>query len=409
MNNVYFTLKERGFIENVTDEKSVIGMLESPRVCYTGFDPTGDSLHVGHLLPVMALMHLEKAGHRPIVLLGGGTAMIGDPSGKTEMRRMISKETIEYNVVSMKRQIGRYLDIDGGSTRVLNNAEWLSGLNYIDFLRNIGRHFSVNRMIAAEAYKQRMERGLSFIEFNYQILQAYDFLTLFKNEGCMLQMGGNDQWGNILAGEDLIRRVEGKEAHAFTYPLLTNSDGKKMGKTENGAVWIDADKLSPYEYFQYWRNTEDASVVKLLKLFTFLPMEQIAEMSGWKDSKLNEAKEILAFEATKITHGADEAAKALEAARSMFSGGGQTDAIPACEVTPSSLAENGELSALMAFCGICASKGEAKRLIKQGGVAVNGVRTDDFNRMMTADDFDANGEFVLKVGKKKFFRIIMKG
>ncbi len=318
---------------------------------------------------------------------------------------MISREDIDYNIDAFKKIFAKFLDLD--KTRLMNNGDWLYELNYIEFLRDIGRHFSVNRMIAAEAYKQRLERGLSFIEFNYQILQAFDFLTLFRREKCMLQMGGNDQWGNILAGEDLIRRVEGEEVHAFTLPLLTTADGKKMGKTEKGAVWLDKDKLSPYEYFQYWRNVEDASVIKLLKLFTFLPLEQIREMEDWKDAQLNKAKEILAFEATKITHGGKEAEKALEATKAVFAGGSDSAALPAFDVTQNGLEENRELSSLMAYCGISESKSEAKRLIKQGGVSVNGDKVSDFKYEVQDSAFDDNGEMMLKVGKKKFYKIVL--
>ena len=404
MKNVYFILQERGFIENFTNEEKVIELLEKPQVCYTGFDPTGDSLHVGHLLPIMALMHLEKAGHKPIVLLGGGTAMIGDPSGKTEMRKMISKEQIEENKKRLKKQFSKYLDIEN-KTKVMDNAEWLLPLNYIDFLREIGVHFSVNRMIAAEAYKQRLERGLSFIEFNYQILQAYDFLTLFRKEKCMLQMGGNDQWGNILAGEDLIRRVEGKEVHAFTYPLLTTAEGKKMGKTEKGAVWLDKNKLAPFDYFQFWRNVDDRDVIKLLKLFTFLPLDEIEKLE--KSDDINKAKEVLAFEATKITHGEEEAKKALETAKSMFSGKlVSVDAIPSTEIRYSEL-EGKELTELMVIANLTSSKGEAKRLIKQGGVSVNGNKISDFKYLVNENDV-VDGMVIIRIGKKKYHKFIVK-
>ena len=409
MQNVYDTLKARGFIENVTDEEAVKALLNEPRVCYTGFDPTGDSLHVGHLLPIMALMHMERAGHKPIALLGGGTAMIGDPSGKTEMRQMITAGTIEANKEAMKKQIGHYLDVEGGKSLVLDNARWLLPLNYIEFLREIGRHFSVNRMLAAEAYKQRLERGLSFIEFNYQILQAFDFLTLYRSHGCLLQMGGNDQWGNILAGEDLVRRLEGKEVHAFTYPLLTTADGKKMGKTEKGAVWLSSEKLSPYEYFQFWRNVEDSQVIKLLKLFTFLPLEEISEMEEWTDSRINDAKERLAYEATVITHGEEEARKALEATKAVFAGAGaSSEALPGTEVTEEELRErNWDAASFLAELGFSPSKSEAKRLIKQGGVSFNGEKISDFAMAVTEACFDDNRECLIKMGKKTFFKVVL--
>jgi len=409
MQNVYDTLKARGFIENVTDDDAVKALLNEPRVCYTGFDPTGDSLHVGHLLPIMALMHMERTGHKPIALLGGGTAMIGDPSGKTEMRQMITAETIEANKEAMKRQIGHYLDLEGQKSLVLDNARWLLPLNYIEFLREIGRHFSVNRMLAAEAYKQRLERGLSFIEFNYQILQAFDFLTLYRSHGCLLQMGGNDQWGNILAGEDLVRRLEGKEVHAFTYPLLTTADGKKMGKTEKGAVWLSAEKLSPYEYFQFWRNVEDSQVIKLLKLFTFLPLEEIAEMEEWTDSRINDAKERLAYEATVITHGEEEARKALEATKAVFAGAGaSSEALPGTEISEEDLRVlNWDAASFLAELGFSPSKSEAKRLIKQGGVSFNGEKVNDFAMTVTEACFDENKECLIKMGKKTFFKVVL--
>ncbi|HPJ69719.1 MAG TPA: tyrosine--tRNA ligase [Candidatus Mcinerneyibacteriales bacterium] len=410
MQNVYDTLKARGFIENVTDEEAVKALLNEPRVCYTGFDPTGDSLHVGHLLPIMALMHMERAGHKPIALLGGGTAMIGDPSGKTEMRQMITAGTIEANKEAMKKQIGHYLDVEGGKSLVLDNARWLLPLNYIEFLREIGRHFSVNRMLAAEAYKQRLERGLSFIEFNYQILQAFDFLTLYRSHGCLLQMGGNDQWGNILAGEDLVRRLEGKEVHAFTYPLLTTADGKKMGKTEKGAVWLSSEKLSPYEYFQFWRNVEDSQVIKLLKLFTFLPLEEISEMEEWTDSRINDAKERLAYEATVITHGEEEARKALEATKAVFAGAGASnEALPGTEIKEEDLkVRNWDAASFLAELGFSLSKSEAKRLIKQGGVSFNGEKVSDFAMAVTESCFDENKECLIKMGKKTFFKVVLK-
>lgn len=407
--NVFTILKERGFIEQCTDEKKVEALFDKPIVCYTGFDPTGDSLHVGHLFPIMALMHIERAGHTPIALLGGGTAMVGDPSGKTEIRKMLTKEQIEENKRSIAAQMKRYLDIDGGKTLLMDNADWLMNLNYVEFLRDIGRHFSVNRMLAAEAYKIRIETGLSFIEFNYQIMQAYDFLTLFRTKNCVLQMGGNDQWGNILAGEDLIRRIEAKEVHAMTYPLLTNAEGKKMGKTEGGSVWLDAEKLSPFGYFQYWRNTDDRDVIKLLKFFTFLPMEQIRDMETWKDGDINKAKEILAFEATKITHGEIEAQKALDAARAMFSGAQTSlDGIPETAVSADEL-KNGSLDivSLLVRAELAPSRGEAKRLVQQGGVSVNDVAVSDFKFVASDKDFTENG-LILRVGKKKYHKFIIQ-
>ena len=336
--------------------------------------------------------------------------MIGDPSGKTEMRQMITAGTIEANKEAMKKQIGHYLDVEGGKSLVLDNARWLLPLNYIEFLREIGRHFSVNRMLAAEAYKQRLERGLSFIEFNYQILQAFDFLTLYRSHGCLLQMGGNDQWGNILAGEDLVRRLEGKEVHAFTYPLLTTADGKKMGKTEKGAVWLSSEKLSPYEYFQFWRNVEDSQVIKLLKLFTFLPLEEISEMEEWTDSRINDAKERLAYEATVITHGEEEARKALEATKAVFAGAGASnEALPGTEIKEEDLkVRNWDAASFLAELGFSPSKSEAKRLIKQGGVSFNGEKVSDFAMAVTESCFDENKECLIKMGKKTFFKVVLK-
>ncbi len=406
--NVFTTLKERGFIEQCTDEKKVVELFEKPIVCYTGFDPTGDSLHVGHLFPIMALMHIERAGHTPIALLGGGTAMVGDPSGKTEMRKMLTKEQIAENKRSIADQMKRYLDIDGGKTLLMDNADWLMNLNYVDFLRDIGRHFSVNRMLAAEAYKMRMETGLSFIEFNYQIMQAYDFLTLFRTKNCVLQMGGNDQWGNILAGEDLIRRLDAVEVHAMTYPLLTNSEGKKMGKTESGAVWLDKTKLSPFDYFQFWRNSDDRDVVKLLKYFTLLPIEEIREMEKWKDGDINKAKEILAFEATKLTHGVEEAQKALDAARAMFSGAkASLEGIPETVVSREEMNTDIDIISLIVNAGLSPSRGEAKRLLLQGGVTVNDVVITDFKFTVAEKDFP-DGALILRLGKKKYHKFTLR-
>jgi len=411
MANLFDTLEARGFIENFTNEENIKKIFDEKKVtCYTGFDPTGDSLHVGHLTPIMALKHVENAGHNPIALIGGGTAMIGDPSGKTETRKMLTKEKIRENAEKMTAQMKRYLDIDNGKSMIKNNIEWLEDLNYIDFLREIGSKFSVNRMLAAEAYKIRLEKGLSFIEFNYQILQAYDFLKLFEKENCIMQMGGNDQWGNILAGVDLIRRIKQKEVNAFTYPLLTTSSGKKMGKTEDGAVWLDPNKLSPYKYFQYFRNVEDDDVIKLLKIYTFLPLEEINKMKKWENSKkINKAKEKLAYEATKITHGEEEAKKSLKSSKAVFEGDEKAaSSIPEFEVSKDIIEEEVLLRDLMADKGITESKSKAKRLIKQGGVYVNDNRVNHFAAKVSADSFDDEGVLILRVGKKKYYKIILK-
>lgn len=411
MANLFDTLEARGFIENFTNEENIKKIFDEKKVtCYTGFDPTGDSLHVGHLTPIMALKHVENAGHNPIALIGGGTAMIGDPSGKTETRKMLTKEKIRENAEKMTAQMKRYLDIDNGKSMIKNNIEWLEDLNYIDFLREIGSKFSVNRMLAAEAYKIRLEKGLSFIEFNYQILQAYDFLKLFEKENCIMQMGGNDQWGNILAGVDLIRRIKQKEVNAFTYPLLTTSSGKKMGKTEDGAVWLDPDKLSPYKYFQYFRNVEDDDVIKLLKIYTFLPLEEINKMKKWENSKkINKAKEKLAYEATKITHGEEEAKKSLKSSKAVFEGDEKdASSIPEFKIARDVIEEEVLLRDLMADKGITESKSKAKRLIKQGGVYVNDNRVNHFAAKVSAESFDDEGVLILRVGKKKYYKIILK-
>jgi len=412
MTTVFTKLKDRGFIESITNEEKVAEIFKKKDdiVCYTGFDPTGDSLHIGHLIPIIALKHIEKAGHAPIALLGGGTAMIGDPSGKTEMRKMISKETIREYSQKMANQIKDFLNVDDGKSKIMNNADWLEDLNYIDFLREIGSKFSVNRMLSAEAYKIRLERGLSFIEFNYQILQAYDYLMLNRKENCIMQMGGNDQWGNILAGVDLVRRIKQKEVNAFTYPLLTTASGKKMGKTEDGAVWLDPDKFSPYKFFQYFRNVEDEDVFKLLKIFTFLPLDEIEDMKKWKNSKkINNAKEKLAYEATKFVHGEEEAKKALKSSKAVFEGNKKkAKSIPEFEVEKDEVKDSIRLRDLMANKGITDSKSEAKRLIKQGGVYVNDDRVEHFAHSVNLNDFDDDGILMLRIGKKKYYKLILK-
>ena len=376
--------------------------------CYVGFDPTASALHVGHLLPIMALMHMQRCGHRPIVLVGGGTAMIGDPSGKNEMRRILSRDEIEDNAVKIKQQFSRYLDFTDGRAVMLNNAEWLLSLNYIEFLRDIGCHFSVNRMIASEAYKMRLETGLNFIEFNYMLLQSYDFLHLYREHNCVLQMGGNDQWGNIVAGIDLVRRVAGGTAYGVTFPLITTASGNKMGKTESGAVWLDAEKTSPYEYYQYWMNTDDRDVERFLLLFTLLPIAEIKEYVRQEGSALQKAKEVLAFEATRITHGIDAAKKAQESARAIFYGqGSDIDSLPSTGIDRERLRQGIPAYVLFEEVDLSASRAEARRLIQEGGAYINGKRVQSFDEMVGEADFK-DGSLILRAGKKRYHRIMSK-
>ncbi|MDW7709144.1 MAG: tyrosine--tRNA ligase [Deferrisomatales bacterium] len=402
--HVFDTLRERGFLEQSTDEGELREALGRPSVapltCYVGFDPTASSLHVGHLLPVMGLAHMQRAGHRPIALLGGGTTLIGDPSGRTELRKMLTREEIEQNGLGIRAQLARVLDFETGAL-LLNNADWLVPLNYIEFLRDIGIHFSVNRMLAAESYRQRLETGLNFIEFNYMLLQAYDFLVLHQTHGCALQMGGNDQWGNILAGVDLIRRVEGKTAHALTFPLITTSSGAKMGKTAQGAVWLAADRTSPYDFYQYWINTEDPDVGRFLGLFTFLPMGEVRRLASLGGAELRAAKEVLAYEVTAIIHGEEEAAKARAASRALFAGGGDLAQVPSHEVPLAALEAGVEAFVLFAEVGLAKSRGEARRLIQQGGAYVNSEPLTALDRRITTADL-RDGAVLLRAGKKKY-------
>lgn len=405
--NVYDVLMERGFIEQVTHEAEVREMLEKESsTFYIGFDATADSLHVGHFLTVMAMAHMQQHGHRPIALIGGGTTMVGDPTGKTDMRKMMTKETIAHNAECFKRQLSRFIDFSEGKALMVNNADWLLNLNYIDFLREIGVHFSVNRMLSAESYKQRMEKGLTFLEFNYMIMQSYDFLELNRRYNCNLQLGGNDQWSNIIGGVNLIRKKEQKPAFGLTFTLLTNSEGKKMGKTESGAVWLDAEKTSPYEFFQYWRNIDDADVERCLALLTFLPMDEVRRLGALQDSAINEAKEVLAFEITKNVHGEEEAIKARDAARALFAGGSDKSNMPTTEMDAAKFEEGIGLLALLTEVGLTASNGEARRLVQQGGVTMNDEKITDFRYTVTANDFK-DGELILKKGKKKFHRITL--
>lgn len=406
MDNAYDILKARGFVEQVSDEEVLRGTLSRPTTFYIGYDPTATSFHVGNLLTIMAMAHMQRCGHRPIALMGGGTGMIGDPSGKTEMRQLLAPEQIQRNLQALRGQIGRYVDLSEGRGLMVNNADWLLELNYIAFLRDIGRHFSVNRMLAAEAYRTRLEAGLSFIEFNYQLLQAYDFLHLYREHGCVLQMGGNDQWGNILAGVELIRRVEGGEAFALTFPLLTTSSGAKMGKSAQGAVWLDAEMLSPYDFYQFWINTEDADVERFLRIYTFLPLEEIERLGRLQGAEIRQAKEVLAYEVTRLTHGAEEADKAREASRSLFGAGEASEVMPTSEVEASRLQAGIPAVELFAEVGLANSRSEARRLIQQGGAYLNGEPVDSPDAVVTADALQ-DGALVLRAGKKRYHRVVV--
>jgi len=405
MNNVYDILLERGFIEQITHEDEVRALLEKEKITfYIGFDPTADSLHLGHFIQIMVMMHMQQAGHRPIALVGGGTAKIGDPSGKTDMRKMLTPEDIEHNGNMLKKQMQKYLVLDGENGYVANNAEWLDKLEYIPFIREIGSKFSVNRMLTAECFKQRLEKGLSFLEFNYMIMQAYDFLELQRKFGCQMEFGGNDQWSNIIAGVDLVRRMENKQVYGLTFKLLLTSDGKKMGKTEKGAIWIDPDKTSPYELFQYLRNVEDADVENCLRLLTFLPMDEVRRLGALQDSEINKAKEVLAFEFTKIVHGEEEAQKALDAARALFSGGANMESIPTSELSRSKFSEGMPLLDLLLEVGLIPSKGEGRRLIQQNGIALQNEIVADFAKVISLSDFESD-TLMIRKGKKVFHRI----
>jgi len=406
MANIYDVLVERGYIKQITHEE-IRELLGKEKITfYIGFDPTADSLHVGHFIAMMFMAHMQRAGHRPIALVGGGTALVGDPSGKTDMRKMLTKEQIEHNVACIKNQLSRLIDFNDDKAILVNNSEWLIGLNYVDFIRNIGVHFSVNKMLTAECFKQRLEKGLSFLEFNYMLMQGYDFLELYKRYGCIMELGGDDQWSNMLAGIDLIRRKEGKQAYAMTCTLLTNSDGKKMGKTENGAVWLDPEKTTPYEFYQYWRNVNDADVEKCLSLLTFVPMDEVKRLSSLKDAAINEAKKVLAFEVTKLVHGEEEALKAQKAAEALFGGGSDMRNVPSFNAERD-IINKSILDVLVQF-KIIPSKKEGRRLIEQGGLRLNDEKVVDVNAVFTENDFK-DGIAMIKRGKKKFYRIIIKG
>ncbi len=406
---IYEELIARGLIAQVTNEEEIKKMVnEGKAVFYIGFDPTADSLHVGHFMALCLMKRLQMAGNKPIALIGGGTGMVGDPSGRTDMRTMMTPEIIQHNCDCFKKQMSRFIDFSEGKAMMVNNAEWLMDLNYIEFLREIGPHFSVNNMLRAECYKQRMEKGLSFLEFNYMLMQSYDFYELFQRYGCNMQFGGDDQWSNMLGGTELIRRKLGKDAHAMTITLLLNSEGKKMGKTQSGAVWLDPNKTSPFDFYQYWRNVADADVLKCLRMLTFLPLEQIDEMDKWEGSQLNQAKEILAFELTKLVHGEEEAAKAQEGARALFSAGGSTINMPTSELTEEYFKENAmDILTILTKSGLASSRSEARRNVEQGGVSVDGETVKDIHAAFEKDRFAGEG-LVVKRGKKNFRKVILK-
>ena len=405
---VYEELQARGLIAQVTNEEEIRKMVNEGRaVFYIGFDPTADSLHVGHFMALCLMKRLQMAGNKPIALIGGGTGMVGDPSGRSDMRTMMTVETIQHNCDCFKKQMSRFIDFSEGKAMMVNNAEWLMNLNYIDFLREIGPHFSVNNMLRAECYKQRMEKGLSFLEFNYMLMQSYDFYELFQRYGCNMQFGGDDQWSNMLGGTELIRRKLGKDAHAMTITLLLNSEGKKMGKTQSGAVWLDPNKTTPFEFYQYWRNVGDADVLKCLRMLTFLPLEQIDEMDKWEGSQLNQAKEILAYELTSLVHGEEEAKKAQESARALFAGGAAAE-MPTAELSDADLSDGSiDLLSIVQKSGLCASRSEARRNVEQGGVSVDGEIEKDIKAVYTKEQLSGEG-IVVKRGKKNFRRVVVK-
>jgi tyrosyl-tRNA synthetase len=409
LENIYDIFEERGFIEQVTDPEVLRNLFEKPTTCYIGFDATADSFHVGSLIPIMSLAHMQRAGHRPIAVVGGGTTLVGDPSGRTETRQIMKREEIDNNAEALKKQLSRFIDFTDGKAIMVNNADWLVGLNYIDFLRDIGRHFTVNRMLSAESYKSRLKTGLSFIEFNYMLLQAYDFWHLYKHYDCRLQMGGNDQWGNILAGADLTRRLDGEIIHGLTFPLITTSSGAKMGKTHKGAVWLDPKLTSPYDYYQYWINQEDGDIERFLALFTFLPMDEIKRLGSLKGADIRHAKEVLAFEVTKLCHGRQEAEMAKGAALQLFGG----DQSKKSESVPGFIMDSGEMDkgipAYLIFekTGICKTRSEARRLISQGGGYVNGRKVETFDQIVGSDDIE-EGSILLRAGKKRYVRVTIK-
>ena len=406
---LYDELVARGLIAQVTDEEEIKDLINNGKATfYIGFDPTADSLHVGHFMALCLMKRLQMAGNKPIALIGGGTAMIGDPSGRTDMRQMMTPETIQHNCDCFKKQMSRFIDFSDGKALMVNNADWLMDLNYIDVLREVGAHFSVNRMLTAECYKQRMEKGLSFLEFNYMIMQSYDFYTLYQKYGCNMEFGGDDQWSNMLGGTELIRRKLGKDAYAMTINLLLNSEGKKMGKTQSGAVWLDPEKTSPFDFFQYWRNVADSDVLKCIRMLTFLPLEEIDAMESWEGAQLNQAKEILAFELTKLVHGEEEAAKAREASHALFAGGGDSAHMPTVELSAADFADGDmDILSLLVKTELAPSRSDARRAVEQGGVSVADEKVTDIRTAYNADSFGTDG-LVVKRGKKKFVKVLVK-
>jgi tyrosyl-tRNA synthetase len=412
MSGIFDTLVERGYVANTTGENEIRDLLEKSKTTfYIGFDPTADSLHAGHFLQMVVMSLLQKAGHRPIAIIGGGTAMVGDPSGRTDMRKMLTMEEIDHNAECFKSQLSKLVDFSEGKALMVNNADWLLNLNYVSFLREIGVHFSVNRMLTAECFKSRLEKGLSFIEFNYMLMQGYDFLKLYQDFGCRLELGGDDQWSNILAGTELIRRVEGVDAFGMTFNLLTTSDGRKMGKTARGALWLDPAKTSPYEFYQYWRNVGDSDVIKCLKLLTFVPMDEINRLAELKDQEINEAKKLLAFEVTKMIHGSDEAVKSQDAATAMFENSGAGTGVPCTILSSFALGDNMNILDILLCTGLAPSKSEARRLITQGGITINDVKVTSLDYFLDADELKTAGSegFIIKKGKKSFHRITVEG
>jgi len=408
MKNVYDVLVERGYVEQATHEDEIRELLgKEPVTFYIGFDPTADSLHVGHFIQVMVMMHMQQAGHRPIALIGGGTAMVGDPSGRTDMRQMLTMEQIGKNSESFKKQFSRFIDFGEGKAVMVNNADWLLNLNYVEFLRDIGRHFSVNRMLAAECFKNRLEKGLSFLEFNYMLMQSYDFLELYRRYNCKLQLGGNDQWSNIIYGVDLIRRADNASSYGLTFKLLVNSEGNKMGKTQSGAVWLDPEKTTPYEFYQYWRNVDDRDVKNCLSLLTFIPMDEVNRLGSMQGSDINHAKEVLAFEVTKLIHGEEEAGKAQSAARALFGNGADSGSIPTTEFDKSVFDTGIDIISLLSKTGLISSNSDGRRLIQQGGIYINDAQVSDSAMVLTSADI-TNGKILIRKGKKIFHQALVK-
>ncbi len=405
--NVYDILKERGYIEQSTNEEEIRDLLGKEQVTfYIGFDPTADSLHVGHFIQIMVMMHMQRAGHRPIALFGGGTGMIGDPSGRTDMRKMLTKEQIDYNVKSFQKQMSRFIDFGDNAARMVDNGDWLLDLNYIEFLREVGAHFSVNRMLTAECFKSRLEKGLSFLEFNYMLMQSYDFLELYRRYNCKLELGGNDQWSNIIYGVDLVRRKEEAQVYGLTFKLLTNSAGKKMGKTESGALWLDAEKTAPYEFYQYWRNVDDADVEKCLALLTFLPMEEVKRLGALQDAAINEAKAVLAYEVTKLVHGEEAAKSAQEATAALFGNSADKSNIPSVTISKQDITDATTILDLLTLAGLIKSKSDGRRLVQEGGVYLNNERVNAFDQKITLADFP-DGAALLRKGKKVHQQVIL--